>query len=78
MAKRKIQKVAKRQANPKKPGTRFTKRIEQGPNKGDTTRFKVGPSGKPYPTAVVRDRGTPSTLRDNPGVKFPKGKKRRT
>jgi hypothetical protein len=52
---------------------RFTKTIEQGPNKGDTVRFQVAPkSGKPFPIRVVRDVGRPSTLRDNAGVKFGK------
>lgn len=51
--------------NPTTPGTTFTKRIVKGPNKGDTVRFKIAKGGKPFPTAVVKDRGNPSTLRDN-------------
>ena len=51
----------------------FTKKITRGPNKGDTVTFKTAhPSGKPYPVRVVKDVGKPSTLRDNPGVKFGK------
>ena len=65
----------KRRANPSKPGTTFTKKVSRGPNKGDTVAFKVAPGGKPYPTRVVQDVGKPSTLRDNPGVKFGKKKK---
>lgn len=57
----------------KKPGSKFTKIIERGPNKGDKVSFKVGPSGKPYPTRVLKDVNNSSTLRDNPGVKFGKG-----
>ena len=57
-------------------GRTFTKRITQGPNKGDTVTFKVSPSGKPFPTRVVRDVGTRSTLRNNPRVKFGKKRKR--
>jgi len=58
---------------PFKPGTTFTKRITRGPNKGDRVRFRVGPSGKPYPIRVLSDVGARSTLRDNPGVKFGRG-----
>jgi len=60
-----------------KPGSTFTKKVTRGPNKGDTTRFKVAPGGKPYPIAVLKDVGKPSTLRNNPGVKFGKHKKRK-
>ena len=58
-----------------KPGSTFTKTVTRGPNKGDRVRFKVGPSGKPYPTRVVKDTGSASTLKDNSGVKFGKRKK---
>ena len=57
-----------------KPGKVFTKTITRGPNKGDRVSFKVGPSGKPYPRRVLNDKGSNSTLRDNPGVKFGKRK----
>ena len=57
-----------------KPGSNFTKVITRGPNKGDKVRFKVGPSGKPYPIRVLSDKGKRSTLRDNSGVKFRKKK----
>ena len=60
-----------------KVGSSFTKTITRGPNKGDKVRFKVGPSGKPYPKRVLKDRGTRSTLRNNSGVKFGKRKKRK-
>ena len=56
------------------PGRTFTKTIERGPNKGDRVSFKVAPGGHPYPTRVIRDVGSTSTLRDNPGVKFGKKK----
>jgi len=58
----------------KKPGSTFTKVIERGPNKGDTVQFKVGPSGKPFPQKVVKDKGNNSTLKDNSGVTFSKKK----
>lgn len=58
----------------RKPGSTFTKTISQGPNKGDRVAFKVGPSGKPYPTRVVNDKGGNSTLRNNSGVKVGKRK----
>lgn len=61
----------------KKPGSTFTKKITQGPNKGDTVAFKVAKGGKPYPTAVKKDVGSPSTLRNNPGVKIAGRKKRK-
>ncbi len=48
---------------PRKVGSTFTKRISQGPNKGDTVRFKVAPSGKPYPVRVLKDRGSRSTVK---------------
>ena len=60
--------------NPRKPGTTFTKTISRGPNKGDRVKFKVGPSGKPYPQRVLKDKGNNSTLKNNPGVKFGKKK----
>jgi hypothetical protein len=59
-------------SDPKNPGATFTKTIERGPNKGDTVQFKVAPGGKPFPQRVLADRGKPSTLRDNSGVKFSK------
>lgn len=58
-------------------GKTRTKKITRGPNKGDTVQFQGSPSGKPYPVRVVRDVGSPSTLRNNPGVKFGKPKKKR-
>ena len=63
-----------RRSSSGKPGTRTTRKVTRGPNKGDTVSFKFGPSGKPYPTRVVKDVGRRSTLRNNPGVKFGKGK----
>ena len=55
-------------------GRTATRKVTRGPNKGDTVTFKGSPSGKPYPVRVVKDVGRPSTLRDNPGVKFGKKK----
>jgi len=52
----------------------FVKTITRGPNKGDRVQFKVGPSGKPYPSRVLKDTGKKSTLRDNSGVSFKKKK----
>ena len=60
--------------NPTNQGAVFTKTITRGPNKGDQVQFKVGPSGKPYPQRVVNDKGGNSTLKNNPGVKFGKGR----
>lgn len=51
-------------------GSTFTKIITRGPNKGDKVKFKVAPSGKPYPVQVLKDAGGDSTLKDNPDVKF--------
>ena len=65
-----------RKSNLAKGKTR-TKRITRGPNKGDTVRFRGSPSGKPYPVRVIRDVGSTSTLRNNPGVKFGKAKKKK-
>ena len=62
-----------RKSNLKKGRTK-TKKITRGPNKGDTVVFRGSPSGKPYPIRVIKDVGKPSTLRDNPGVKFGKKK----
>ncbi len=60
-----VKHVAKR-----KTSSSFTKTIERGPNKGDLVRFKVAPSGKPYPVRVLHDKDKNSTLKNNPGVKF--------
>lgn len=60
-----------------KPGSSFTKTISRGPNKGDRVRFKVGPSGKPYPVRVLNDKGGNSTLKNNSGVRFGRGKKKK-
>lgn len=57
-------------------GSMRTKKITRGPNKGDTVKFKGSPSGKPYPVRVLKDVGSRSTLRNNPGVKFGKKKKK--
>ncbi len=59
-----------------KPGSTVTRKVRRGTNKGDTVTFGFGPSGKPFPKRVVRDVGPRSTLRDNPGVKFGRRKKR--
>lgn len=64
--------MAKKPAKSKKPGSRFTKKVTRGPNKGDTVSFKVAKGGKPFPTRVVKDRGKPSTL----NKKIPRGKKK--
>jgi hypothetical protein len=61
----------------KKPGSTFTKKIVRGPNKGDTVAFKVARGGKPFPTRVVKDVKNSSTLKNNPGVKFGKKKKKK-
>lgn len=61
----------------RKTGSTFTKIIERGPNKGDKVTFKVGPSGKPYPKRVIHDKGNNSTLKNNPGVKFGKTKRKK-
>lgn len=56
--------IAKTSAGkPRKTGATFTKTITQGPNKGDRVVFKVSPSGKPFPTRVLRDKGNNSTLK---------------
>lgn len=60
-----------------KTGSTFTKKITRGPNKGDNVTFRVAPSGKPYPIRVNKDKGNNSTLKDNPGVKFGKSRKKR-
>ena len=54
-------------------GAKFTKTIEQGPNKGDRVVFRVSPSGKPFPIRVLSDKGGNSTLKDN-GIPFGKRK----
>lgn len=66
--------MAEQRDNPTSPGTEFVKVIERGPNKGDRVRFRVAPGGKPYPIAVLRDKGGDSTLKDNAGVRFGKEK----
>lgn len=65
----------KRTSNLAKGKTR-TKTITRGPNKGDKVVFKGSPSGKPFPTRVVSDKGGNSTLKNNAGVKFGKKKKK--
>jgi len=55
-----------------KPKSTFTKKITRGPNKGDRVAFKVASGGKPFPTRVLNDKGSNSTLKNNPGVKFGK------
>ena len=60
-----------------KVGSTFIKTITRGPNKGDRVRFRVAPSKKPYPIRVLHDKGGNSTLKDNAGVKFGKGKRKK-
>lgn len=57
-----------------KDGETRTKIITRGPNKGDKVVFKGSPSGKPFPTRVIKDVGKNSTLKNNAGVKFGKKK----
>jgi hypothetical protein len=57
------------------------RKITRGPNKGDTIIAKAKSvaamkAGNWWPTRVTNDRGGNSTLRDNPGVKFGKGRKK--
>jgi len=54
-------------ANKLKVGSTFIKVIGQGPNKGDTVKFRVAPSGKAYPIEVLKSKGS-STLKGK--VKF--------
>ena len=62
----------------RKTGSTFTKTIQRGPNKGDKVQFKVAPSGKPYPVRVLKDKGKNSTLKNNPGVKIGKKKRKKS
>ncbi len=50
-------------------GSEFTRVVKQGPNKGDTVRYRVAPGGKQYAVAVIRDRGNNSTLKGS-GIRF--------
>lgn len=45
------------------PGETRTRTITQGPNKGDKVKFRGAKGGKPYPVAVIRDKGNNSTLK---------------
>ena len=63
-------------AKARRKGSTFTKKITRGPNKGDTTQFKVAKGGKPFPIRVVNDKGGNSTLKNNSGVRF--GRKAKT
>lgn len=56
----------------RKVGSSFTKTIERGPNKGDKVKFKVAPSGKPFPTRILNDKGNNSTIKGS----VPSGKKK--
>ena len=56
-----------------KTGATFTKTVTKGPNKGDKVAFKVAPSGKPFPTRVISDKGNNSTLKGS----VPVGKKKK-
>jgi hypothetical protein len=56
--------------------------IKRGPNKGDTIIAQAASAadmrrGNWHPTRVVKDVGSRSTLRDNPGVKFGSGGKKK-
>ena len=44
-----------------KKGATRTKKLTRGPNKGDTVTFKGSPSGKPFPSKIVRDVGKKNT-----------------
>jgi hypothetical protein len=67
--------ATRRKTNLAKGKTR-TKTITRGPNKGDRVVFKGSPSGKPFPTRVITDKGGNSTLRgDVPIGKKPKKSK---
>ena len=61
----------------RKAGSRFTKTITRGKNKGDRVQFKVAAGGKPFPVRVLRDKGGNSTLKNNSGIAFGKPKKRK-
>ena len=62
-----------RKKRKRKVGSTFTRKVSRGPNKGDTVRFRVAPSGKAYPTRVLKDRGNNSTLKGQVRI----GKKRK-
>ena len=58
------------------------RKITRGPNKGDTIVAKARSAsdmakGNWWPVRVLRDTGGRSTLRDNPGVKFGKGSRKK-
>ena len=59
----------------RKVGSTFTKTITRGANKGDKVKFKVAPSGKPFPSRVLKDKGNNSTLKGS--VPFGKKKKKK-
>jgi len=66
--------MAKKKVPPSnmKPGSTKTKIITRGPNKGDKVKFKGAKGGKPFPVAVINDKGNDSTLK--PSIRK-KGKK---
>ena len=68
--------MAKKKVSQAKPGSSVTRKVTQGPGKGDTVKFKANSSkakepGKLKPRRVVKDvapKGTQKSL--------PKGKKK--
>ena len=48
-------------------GSTFIKTVTRGKNKGDVVKFRVAPSGKPYPIEVLKTKGN-STLKGK--IKF--------
>lgn len=78
MARKKTGGIAKTPSgNKRKAGSTFTVTISRGPNKGDRVQKRVAPGGKEYPIRVLHDKGNNSTLKNNPGVRFGKKKKKR-
>ena len=67
--------MGKRKVSKAKPGSTVTRKVTQGPGKGDTVQFVANRPGtqhpgKLVPRRVVTDRGTKGTQRS-----LPKGKK---
>ena len=70
----------KKKISKAKPGSTVTRRVTQGPGKGDTVQFKANAAGtqnpgKLVPRRVIKDRGRKGTQSSLPKGKKKKGKR---
>lgn len=69
--------MAKKKIGKARPGSRVTRKVTRGTNKGDTVRFKANRSGTRHPGKLVPRRVIKDVGPRNTASSLPKGRKKK-